>query len=159
MDDDYLKLKEKVEHRTSLNKNGKGKLTPYKKLIEQMDEDKIPLKDMQEYLLEKYNLAVSLNSLYLFIKKLKSNKIVKMELINGTNFVAAPLAQVKEKKPRAKNIVAPENATDKSNLKETTKKIVLNLPVRNIETGELIQVDTSQFKQEEYKFFYLNSFN
>ena len=82
-----------------------------------------------------------------------------MELINGTNFVAAPLAQVKEKKPRAKNIVAPENATDKSNLKETTKKIVLNLPVRNIETGELIQVDTSQFKQEEYKFFYLNSFN
>jgi hypothetical protein len=98
MDDDYLKLKEKVEHKTSLNKNGKGKLTPHKKLIEQMDEDKIPLKDMQEYLLEKYNLRVSLNSLYLFIKKLKSNKIVKMELINGTNFAAAPTTPIKEKK-------------------------------------------------------------
>ncbi len=159
MDKDYEEFKKKLRI-NSINKN-KGKLIPHTKLIERMIEDGLTQKDMRVFLKQEYNLDVTQSNFSLFIKKLKLTKIVKMELINGTNFVAAPIAPIKEKKIKPTTVNIPENETNKtipkvvsekveksenSNEQTITKKNFLNLPVRKIKTGEIIRVDTSQFK-------------
>lgn len=160
-EENYQKFKEKKK---LIQSTKKGKLTPFKELIERMIDDGFFQTDIKEHLEEQYNVKVSINSLFLFIKKLKDKKAIEMELINGTNFVAAPIAQDKEKKSKPKTI--PNSTIHKSIPKETIrepndakkgsdiennkqtidKKLVLNLPIRKIKTGEIVQVDRSQFK-------------
>lgn len=173
MNENYEKFKKELV--INLGANGRGKLALHKNLILQMLEDNIPQKDMRKFLKQEFNLEVSQPSFSLFIKKLKSNKIVKMELINGTNFAAALTTPIKEKKLKSKKIPTSENETNSLRAVETnknepitnsdskelnklhtdsennneqniTKKLVLNLPTRKIKTGEIVRVDRSQFK-------------
>lgn len=158
-EDNYQKFKEKKKLIQSPTR--KGKLTPFKKLIERMVDDGFFQTDIKEHLEEQYNVKVSINSLFLFIKKLKDKKTIEMELINGTNFVAAPTTPIKEKKIKPTTVNIPENETNKiiqkvvskkvkenenSDEQNITKKNFLNLPDRKIKTGELVQLDASQFK-------------
>lgn len=119
--ENYEKYKNKISKTAA--KNGKGKLAPHRELIEKMIEDELTQKQMREFLKQEFDIEIGQANFSLFVKKLKAKKIIKMELINGTNFVATPLAQVKEKKLKTKNIATPDSIINKSNSSDVKTQI------------------------------------
>lgn len=105
------------------NKNGKGKLLPYKDLISQMVKDGIKREDMIDFFSKKLNIEVSIAGLGKFIRgnilHAESNRARKEKTISNST----PIDELK---------------------KEEKKEIKSTVPTRQI-PGEIKQADLTKF--------------